>query len=469
MPGPVNCPQPYANTVKICSVAAVLLLTPPAFAQQTEPEPSAPPAAPATAPAGPRGRVHLELPAFDAPFNWSDGYSAPSMAQSLAVAKNVFGLAHYGLDQFAPGRTTIWEGLGIVGFDIFMFWLPFGDSWVHEEWHRAVMTHRHVDSYDDLYDFPIFSDTIAVSHELDADLVRMKREHPADFVRLPAAGIEGEHELLLAMEKDSFFHGAPGFNQGLYWMTKLNSFLYVHSTGTTNADRFTDEANQREDEIAGRDFTGMDFTAWVYDLHRPDEPYATRGAHPLGVGLDRYIRYSDLTGRERRYLHLQAGLQLLNFLDPNLIGFRRFNAGREVSWMLSAYHLLSPFGFDAGLNGFLRGPSGGLFMRLHNYSSAGHPWLPGLEAEGIALPVAVGVNTLYVTPRVALWLQPERQRFEGTGVRPGALIGARAAWPLSDELRLYVEADAKTAGWVPGNVYLDPAVTGRIGAEAFVF
>jgi hypothetical protein len=26
-----------------------------------------------------------------------------------------------------------------------------------------------------------------------------------------------------------------------------------------------------------------------------------------------------------------------------------------------------------------------------------------------------------------------------------------------------------TAGWVPGNVYLDPAVTGRIGAEAFVF
>lgn len=450
-----------SKAVKMFTVSAALLLPAPAFAQPVAAEPAT------TVPR--RGRVRLELPLFDAPFNWTDGYSAPSMAQSLAVAKDVFGLAHFGLDQFAPNRTTVWEGLGIVGFDIFMFWLPFGDSWVHEEWHRAVMTNRRVDSYDDLYDFPIFSDSIAVSHELDADLVRMKREHPADFVRLPAAGIEGEHELLLAMEKDSFFHDSTGFNQGLYWLTKLNSFLYVRSTGTSDANRFTDEANQRETDVPERDFTGMDFTAWVYDLHRPDEPYAARGVHPSGIGLDRYIRYDDLSAREQRYLHLQAGLQALNFLDPNLIGFKRFNAGAGVSWMVNAYHLLAPFGFDAGLNGFLRGPQGGLFMRLHNYSSPGHGWLPGLEAEGIAIPVSVGSHEIFVTPRVSLWLQPAQLRFEGTGVSPGALLGSRVALPLSNQYRLYVEADAKTAGWVPGNVYLDPAITGRIGAEAFVF
>jgi hypothetical protein len=158
----------------------------------------------------------------------------------------------------------------------------------------------------------------------------------------------------------------------------------------------------------------------------------------------------------------------LNLLDPNLIGFRRFRAQEgRVSWMLNAYHLLTPFGFDAGLNGFWRGPHGGLFMRLHGYSSPGHPLLPGLEAE--IRSITVGNRALYLTPRLAVWMQPERLRFEGTGISPGALIGMRAALPLSHEYRAFVEADAKTAGWVPGNVYLDPAVTGRIGAEAFVF
>jgi hypothetical protein len=161
-------------------------------------------------------------------------------------------------------------------------------------------------------------------------------------------------------------------------------------------------------------------------------------------------------------------LQALNLLDPNLIGFRRFKAQEgRVSWMVNAYHLLTPFGFDAGLNGFWRGPQGGLFMRLHGYSSPGHPQLPGIETE--IRGITVGDRELYLTPRIALWMQPERQRFEGTGISPGALIGARAALPLTYEYRVFVEADAKTAGWVPGNVYLDPAVTGRIGAEAFAF
>jgi hypothetical protein len=444
--------------------AATLVLAAAFLAQATPPQAAAPP------PGAPR--VHLELPLYDVPFNTIGGFSAPSMGQSLAVGKDVFALAHFGLDQFEPGETNLLEALGIIAFDTLMSWIPFGDSWVHEEWHRAVMTRRHVGSFDDLYRFPLFSDEISVSHETDADLARMKLDHPADFVRLPEAGIEGEYELLLAMEKDAFFHDAAGWNQGLYWLTKVNSILYVYTSGTTDADKLTDDANAREGaNVAVRDFTGLDFTGWVYDLHRPDEPYAARGLHPSGVGVNRYIRYSDLTPREQSYLRLQGGLQLLNLLDPNLIGFHRFAArGGAVEWMASAYHLLTPFGFDAGLNVLLRDAHGGLSVRLHGYSSGAHTLLPGVETEGVSLRVPVGrARALFVSPRLALWLQPDRLRFEGTGVRPGLLAGARAAWPLSPAWRVYVEGDVKTEGWVPGDVYLDAAFTARAGAEAFVF
>ena len=84
----------------------------------------------------------------------------------------------------------------------------------------------------------------------------------------------------------------------------------------------TDEMNADERTVKVRDFVGHDFTSWVYDLHRPDEPYAARGAHPSGVGYDRYRGPDDLTAGEKRYLDHMGRLQLLNFLDPNLVGWR---------------------------------------------------------------------------------------------------------------------------------------------------
>jgi hypothetical protein len=402
------------------------------------------------------------------------------MQQSLALSKSYFGLAHWGIDQLTPGRTTGWETAAIIGFDIMMFWIPLGDSWVHEEWHRAVMTNRHVGSYNDINNFPIFSDLIAVSHVKDEDLVRLKLEHPADFVRLPAAGNEGENQLMLEMQKDAFFRDTRTFNYGLLWLTRLNAIAYVIASGRPGADETTDKVTASDGaNVEVRDFTGLDFTAWVYDLHRPDEPYEARGNHPSGVGLDRYIRYSDLSSAERSYLQLQGILQGLNFLDPGMFGVRRFTFQRSagpgaaplppIEWMLSAFHVLTAFGFDAGLNLFLRDPRGGLHVRFHGYSSGDHPLLPGLEAQVIAAPLRLGSQTLQISPRLSLWLQPDRLRFEGTGVRPGLLAGIRVAWPFARAAWLFAEADAKTEGWVPGNVHLDAAATVRAGVEAVVF
>jgi hypothetical protein len=68
------------------------------------------------------------------------------------------------------------------------FYVPPGEAWLHEEWHRAVLSHCGIASYNDTYKFRLFGGVVNVSHVRDEDLERLKREHPAEFVRLAAAG-----------------------------------------------------------------------------------------------------------------------------------------------------------------------------------------------------------------------------------------------------------------------------------------
>ena len=54
-------------------------------------------------------------------------------------------------------------------------------------------------------------------------------------------------------------------------------------------------------------------------------------------------------------------------------------------------------------------------------------------------------------------------------MRPGVQASVRATWPFAAAAWVFVEGDAKTQGWVAGNVYLDAAVSARAGVEAIVF
>lgn len=156
-------------------------------------------------------RFRLDLPMFDLPYNASAEGSFPSMAQSLALSRTTFDLAHLGLEQFesidpkAPGWVGFSSRLKYAFTDILLFYLPGGSAWLHEEWHRAVLTHRRISSRNDVYNLNIGASGIAVSHESDENLARLKDEHPEDQVRLASAGMEAEHALVQDLEADIFF------------------------------------------------------------------------------------------------------------------------------------------------------------------------------------------------------------------------------------------------------------------------
>ena len=389
------------------------------------------------------------LPVLDSD-NFADGFRGPSMAQSLALTTLFYEESHRAV-QRAWGKNERYGKMTVALFDAFtsgIIPLPLSDPWLHEEFHRAVMANRGVSSFNDVYRFAIAPAAIAVSHVGDDALARMKREHPADFVRLQSAGIEGEYALVQRLEREHFFHDSRAYNLPMYWLVKLNSSFYVLSGTSRAAERETGRFERDEGtNIRRRDFTGHDFTGWVYDLFRSDEPYEARGVHPSGVGVRRYRTRADLTPEERRFLDTTGRRTLLNFLDPHLVDIGEFHTG-SFRWNASASAVLTSFGTTADLNALVDRGGHRVAVTLHRYANRDRAF-PGIEAEWIGARV---------TPRIAVWMQPRDQLFRTHDADAGGL----AALAIRRG-RITFEVEAKTAGWVESNVHLDRAVSARLG------
>ncbi len=415
----------------------------------------------------------LELPVIDYPFNWSDGYTAPSMQQSLNITKDFYQYGHYKFEQWYPDRPTA-RTFSIIAFDVLTTWLPFGDAWLHEEWHRAVMSNRKIDSYNEVYDFPLFAETISVKRIKDEDLVRLKKEYPADMVRLHAAGIEAQYELNFSIEKDHFYYKIPTFDIVLLWLNHINNIGYLHTCASNESNTLTDKLLRDEDEdISERDFTGLDCDAWVYDLFRPLEPYEARGTHPSGVGIKRYIKYSDLTDEEQDYLETNFKLSFLNLVDPFLFNYKSFSAfnpfnKRPLQWNATLRHHLTSFGYSLDANLFLKQGSVNAMLILHNYFNKDHHF-PGLEFALYRLPVGIFGKRLHFSVRTSVWSQPKDQQFYTAESELGGLVAVKLNFPWNRTMETYLEIESKNDGWVAGNVYLEDNTSLRLGLAARIF
>jgi hypothetical protein len=413
------------------------------------------------------GAPVVDLPLVELPYNLAEGARAPGMQQSLALTSGFYELLHGALSRVAPKQQKkhrILSKVGITAVDFFTIALPFGDAWLHEEWHRAVLGSRGVGSRNDVWNLKnIMAEAISVSHVADADLVRMKREHPADFVRVKAAGIEAEAELITRLERDQFFKRTPGWHVGLYWLIALNDQAYLgmvtSPTDSAEVDSLTIDANIKETTVAKRDVSGHDFTAWVYHLFRQDEPFDARGPHASGVGLDRYIKVSDLTSEEKRFLEREGKLSWLNFLDPNLIGIQRvafrnpFN-GRRAEANLWMRHTLTSFGHSIDAHAVYQQGETRVHFIAQRYTNHERSF-PGVRVELLEKPMRFGTRTFSISPRVGVWSQPKGGAFMTSDGSLGGLAGLRIATASASPVQFYLDAEVKSAGWVAGRTRLD--------------
>ena len=411
----------------------------------------------------------LDFTLLDAPYNLTEGLRGPSMRQTLDLSMATYELSHAGIER-AFGRRKRLGRAAVAVFDLattLELALPLTSVWVHEEFHRAVMGRRGVNSVDDVFRFDVDAAWIAVSHVADNDIMRLKRDRPAEWIRTQSAGIEGELSLVGELQRRRFFGRSRAWHLPLYWLTKLGTFGYVASGTWSDADADIDEAN-REDgtNVRRRDFTGHDLLGWVYDLHRPNEPYAARGVHPSGVGVDRYVKLADLTSEERRYLERQSRLQLLNLIDPFLFGLDGgITVGSEESRTqinAGVSHYLTSFGHTIDATVLVARGAKKLAVVAHAYANAGSVF-PGIDGQLFDVPLTVGRRNAFLSPRLALWLQPHVQEFRTSRADGGGLASVRVRTVLSRRLDVFGEVEAKTTGWVAGVAHVDANASARMG------
>lgn len=428
----------------------------------------------------PAPKLSVDLPFFDLPYQglaqetvgkgFLGSYQNPSMAQALGVSETLYQSVHYGIAKVFPKYR--WKGaarwVALAGFQYAMTYLPGGDTWVHEEFHRAVMTKHKVSSFNDVYTFPFGASSIAVSRVKDVDLARMKRESNADFVRMGASGIEGQYLLIDRLQRHNFFHRQDLPNLLHYWMNTMNSYAYVQTSSRPETDEETDKMNAEDGlNVEKRDFTGFDFTAWAYDLFHPNEAYSQRGVHPSGLGVDRYIKHSDLADEEVSFLDRQAKLQLLNFISPMMLGRNRIRLGWDAkgqAWSgnFALRHLLTSFGSAASLQVWLQNPHLNLAVSAHRYENYQNSFW-GLEGELIEKAFLLANKPFEGDARALIWSQPKAQTFKTDQGGLGGYLGLTLRYAGHRAWLPYLALQGKTAGWMAGVPFLEKNFSAKLG------
>ncbi len=422
--------------------------------------------------------LYLEFPVLDWPYqrlarqttgSFLSGYANPSMAQSLALSNGFYSAAHDGISRLirpaSEFRRILFCNAAAAAFDAFSFYLPLGYGWLHEEYHRAVLTRRGADSFNEMNTFPFGQDLVAVRNVRDEDLMGLADAHAPDFVRLMAAGLEGQYHQVQTLQQQNFYFAQDLPHIPLYWLSTFTNIIYVNQSGSDFFDDKIDEANAREGaDVARRDFTGPDFTAWADKLFFPDRPYAARGLHPSGVGIDRYVRAADLSPEARAYLQKQGRRQWFNVLSPHLYGFARLRLARtsrgDYFGNFAVRHVLTSFGESLSINLFYQSPRYNVFVSSHRYAN-GERAFPGLEVA--VLEYGCGPRW-WLTGRALGWLQPRGQAFDARQATAGGLLGLRARYRTDTVFTPYAQVEGKTAGWVMGHVFLAQNLSLQVGA-----
>ena len=84
------------------------------------------------------------------------------MSQSLSFTTSVYSSVHYGIDRlfniqedYKESKLKFLHFTSILLVDNLILFALGADGWLHEDYHRSVLTRNHVDSFDDMNTYPL--------------------------------------------------------------------------------------------------------------------------------------------------------------------------------------------------------------------------------------------------------------------------------------------------------------------------
>lgn len=338
---------------------------------------------------------------------------------------------------------------------------PFGEGWLHEEYHRAVLATNRVASKDPFDDFSLDLNDGSVKNIYDEALRNFKKNDPHAFNRMLIAGSEGDLYAVRRLQEDNFFYNAnlPIELVSIIYTTEATSYM---NSSYAQIDSTNIPLN-REDgaSVLARDFTGHDYSGWIWHLFKPNVPYDSLGIHPSGVGINRYITSDRLTAQEKKYYDEVKSQYWLNVLSPMLFGFRKIKIKDSVYVNFAVQYQPTSFGTDKELRLYYMNRSDKFSFALHQYENYDENFYAA-EVNWLDIKFKKLKNFFFNT-RMLVGTQPRNQEFFTQQSQLFGLISVNTNYTVGKNFGAYVQVQAKTDGWLAGDEYLKSMIRLRTG------
>lgn len=337
---------------------------------------------------------------------------------------------------------------------------PLGGGWLHEEYHRAMLATNRVASKNPFDDYHLDITDGSVKNIYDNALRNFKKNDPYGFNRMLIAGAEGELLSARRMQENNFFNNAN-------LPAELVSFFYINSAATyfssnySNIDSTSIQANRTESNMLIRDFTGHDFSGWIWHLFKPDIPYDSLGIHPSGVGINRYITSDRLTQQEKYYYEKTKSLAVLNFISPMIFGFRKIRLKEGTYGNFAIQYQPTSFGVDLEFRFYLMNKYNKYCFSLHNYRNYNNNFYSA-ELNWVDFSFKK-LEKFSFTSRIMVGTQPKNQEFFTNRSRFFGVLSVSTIYRINNHLGAYWQLQAKSDGWVAGDEYLKSMIRLRAG------
>lgn len=404
------------------------------------------------------------------------GMQYQSMEQSTQIMNNVYTLSNWGVKQIPIfKKRPVFQTITHIGLSSLVnkvigsiYDLP---AWHHEEFHRNIMAVNYTNSYNPFSLFNKKEEAFggAVSYVLDTNLVMMKDKNLSSFIRMHTAGGEAQIYSIENLQKQNFFNDQKLYLSVFYIQQFQDVINYIQLCSSKQSSTlFTEDLMKFEGSRQElRDFTGLDYCAWAYDLWRPNEPYSGRGLNPYGNGYDRYIKGSDLTDEQLNWLTKQYKLSRLNLISPmnffiSSIKIKKLSDGSYLKGNFSVRYYPTSFGNQVGIDLMVKYKKWNLFASPHLNQNFQNNF-PGLDFAVIDYPLKYRDEDLSVSVYATTDFQPESDGFfSNKGVFVGSLKST-VKWQFNKWLYTSLSASAKSKGWIKGNPFMGNNVGASMG------
>lgn len=418
-----------------------------------------------------RYRLMLQVPLLDVPQNIDLPQRYPSMYQAMQWSNDLYDLGFYAIHKISEAPLLSYKGQKVQGqlfnkvfaYGLGLAFAKYGSElpiplgvWGHEEFHRSVLGVAGLHPKNGNWIMSRWDGTVYGLS--DQGLDALKAANPSQLLYSYTAGVQYEALLNEEFTLNGLYYQRTANKAPLLLYNAWYVYNYFKFSTSAISDSVKVIAPKYESaDPTQRDYAGADLTAWAFDMFQPQLPFSARSAFPNGDGVNRRVGFGDLSAQAQDFLRKQQRLSLLNFVNPAIFFVDRIKLSNNLSFNFLLQYLPTHFGNSLALVLPVNYRGKHLLLKLNRYEA--------LNAAGWG--ATAGLRSYPLGPKWQLnaegtfWSQPSS--FFASESKTGAAATVGLQYKVSSQTAVFAQTQFKTAGWLPGNPYLDANVSGRLG------